>query len=65
MGSDKGLVEWEREFCAHVVEVGAINPSSLFAFLQLFSVRFCHLKSLVIVIPRSRFSSVISTIVVG
>ena len=55
MVSDKGFVEWEHEFSALVVEVAAMNPSTLFAVLQLFSVCFCHLRSLVIVIPRSLF----------
>ena len=35
-----------------------MNPSTLLAVLQLFSVCFCHFRSLVIVIPRSRCSSV-------
>ena len=57
--SEKGLVEWEHEFCALVVEVaGNESYSTLFAVLQLFSVCFCHLRSLVIVIPRSCCSSV-------
>ena len=59
MGSDKGFVEWEHEFCALVVEVPAMNRSTLLAVLQLFLVCFCHLRSLFIVIPRSRCSSVV------
>ena len=58
MGYDTGLVEWEHEFCALVVEVVGNDPSTLFSVLQLYSVCFCHLRSLVIVIPRSRCSSV-------
>ena len=53
-----GILEWEHEFCALVVEVSAKNPSILLAVLQLFSVCFCHLRSLVIVISKSRYSSV-------
>ena len=58
VGSDKGFIEWEHEFCALVVKFRAMNISTLLAVLQLFSVCFCHLRSLFIVIPRSRCSSV-------
>ena len=40
MGSDKGFVEWEHEFCALVVVV-AMNPSIRLTVLKLFSVFFC------------------------
>ena len=61
MRLDKELVEQEHEFRAFVVEVAAMNPSTLFAVSQLYSVCFCHLRSLVIVIPRSRCSSVVTS----
>ena len=49
MGSDKGLVEWEHELCALVVEVAGngsytilhgihVDYTILFANVQLFSV---------------------------
>ena len=46
-------VEWEHEYCAFIVEVLAMNPSTLFDVLQLFWVCSCHLRYLVMVAPRS------------
>ena len=43
----------------------AMNPSSLLAVLQLFSVCCCHLRSLVIMIPRSLCCSVTGKLLVG
>ena len=36
------------------LKLRTMNPSTLLAVLQLFSVCFCHLRSLVMMIPRSR-----------
>ena len=52
-GVGNGLVEWEHEFCDFLVEVaGNESLYILFAVSQLFSDCFCHLRSVVIVIPR-------------
>ena len=56
VGLDKGLVEWEHEFYALVVEVA--GNESQYSVCRLTIFFFCHLRSLVTVIIRYRCSSV-------
>ena len=58
MGSDKGFVEWEHEFCALVVEVSGNESQYFVGCCTAFFGLFLPLESLVIVIPKSRCSSV-------
>ena len=41
------------------LKLRAMNPSAMLSVFQLLSVCFCHLKCLVMMIPRSRCSSVV------
>ena len=44
------------------LKLRAMNPSILLAVLQLFSVCFCHLRSVVMMIPRSRCDLLSATV---
>ena len=47
--TDKRFVEWQHHNSVLYLKLRAMNPSTLLAVLQLFSVCCCHLRTLVMV----------------
>ena len=52
-GRTRDFYNWMISSLSLYLKVRAMNPSTLLALLQLFSVCFCHFRSLVMMIPRS------------